>query len=46
MGPIIDRVPRIILIPAPTGDGRIVLRAVTETPRERLRRLLERLRRR
>jgi hypothetical protein len=40
-------VPRIILIPAPTGDGRtIVLRAVEETPRERLRRLLERLRRR
>jgi hypothetical protein len=40
-------VPRIILIPAPTADGRsVVLRAVAETPRERLRRLLDRLRRR
>jgi hypothetical protein len=38
-------VPRIILIPAPTADGRaIVLRAVAETPRDRLRRLLDRLR--
>lgn len=38
-------VPRIILVPTPTADGRsVVLRAVVETPRERLRRLLQRLR--
>jgi hypothetical protein len=39
-------VARIILIPAPTGDGRtVVLRAVALTPREHLRRLLARLKR-
>jgi hypothetical protein len=38
-------VPRIILIPALTADGRnVVLRAVVLTPRERLRRLIRRLR--
>ena len=30
---------RIELLPIPTGDGRIVLRAEIVTPRERLRRL-------
>jgi hypothetical protein len=39
-------VARIILIPAPTGDGHtVVLRAVALTPRERLRRFLRRLKR-
>jgi len=37
-------VTKIILIPAPTADGRrIVLHAVPATPRERLRRLASRL---
>jgi hypothetical protein len=37
----------IVLIPAPTSDGRhIILRAQIETPGERLRRLVKRLRRR
>jgi hypothetical protein len=36
---------RIVLIPSPTGDGRIVLRAVELTPAERLRRLARRVRR-
>jgi hypothetical protein len=40
-------VARIILIPALTADGRsVVLHAVVLTPRERVRRLLRRLRRR
>jgi hypothetical protein len=30
---------RIVLLPTPTPDGRIVLRAEILTPRERLRRL-------
>ena len=35
---------KIVLIPAPTADGRrVVLRAVPLTPRERLRRLAARL---
>ena len=32
--------PRIVLEPLPTGDGRIVLRGRPETLRERLRRLI------
>jgi hypothetical protein len=37
-------VTRIILIPAPTADGRhVVLHAVALTPAERLRRLVKRL---
>ena len=36
--------PRIELIPSPTADGAIVLRAVVLTPAERLRRLARRLR--
>jgi hypothetical protein len=40
-------VPRIILVPTLTADGRnIVLRAVVLTPRERLRRLIRRVRER
>jgi hypothetical protein len=43
----LDGVTRIILIPAPTADGRaVVLRAVALTPAERLRRLVKRLTRR
>ena len=35
---------KIVLVPAPTADGRgVVLRAVPLTPRERLRRLASRL---
>ena len=34
---------KIVLIPAPTADGRVVLRAVPLTARERLRRLAARL---
>lgn len=33
---------RIVLIPTPTGDGRIVLRAQVETPWERVRRFFSR----
>jgi hypothetical protein len=35
--------PRIVLVPAPTGDGRIVLRAEVETRAEAARRWLDRL---
>jgi hypothetical protein len=35
--------PRIILTPQPTPDGRIVLRAEALSTRERLRRLIARL---
>jgi hypothetical protein len=38
--------PRIVLLPTPTPDGRIVLRAEVRTPRDRLRRLLAALARR
>ena len=35
---------RVVLVPTPTADGRrIVLRAVAETPGDRLRRLAARL---
>jgi hypothetical protein len=37
---------RIVLIPTPSADGRIVLRAVAEPRGERLRRLVARLRER
>jgi hypothetical protein len=30
---------RIVLLPTPTPDGRIILRAEVRTPRDRLRRL-------
>jgi hypothetical protein len=36
--------PRIELIPVLTGDGRIILQAVPVTPRERARRLADKLR--
>jgi hypothetical protein len=37
--------PRIDFIPQVTPDGRVVLRVVTQTPGERVRELLRRLRR-
>lgn len=37
--------PRIKLIPVVTGDGRqIILQAVPQSPRERIKKLVERLR--
>ena len=38
--------PRIVLLPTPTSDGRIILRAEVRTPRDRLRRLMAALRHR
>jgi hypothetical protein len=35
---------RIEFLPTPTPDGHVILRAVTITPAERLRRLLRRIR--
>ena len=35
---------RIVLIPAPTSDGRIILRAEVRGPVERLRRFVRKLR--
>ena len=37
---------RIVLLPTPTSDGGIILRAEVRTPRDRLRRLLAALGRR
>ena len=42
----LHRVNRIVLIPAPTSDGRhIILRAEVLTPAERVRRFVRKLRR-
>jgi hypothetical protein len=38
--------PRIVLLPTPTPDGRIIFRAEIRPPRERLRRLVAAIARR